>query len=117
MYYPSGMIFYLVNSSCLTSRFRILFETLSKAERQAFSKNKQMGRKNSTKKKHKGGSSTGKTLKGVLEITRSGMGFVVVPSVETDILIRHNDLNMAMHGDTVIVRVKKGNGRRLQGEV
>ena len=77
-----------------------------------------MGRKNSTKKKHKsGGGSTGKTLKGVLEITRSGMGFVIVPSVETDILIRHNDLNMAMHGDTVIVRVKKGNGRRLQGEV
>ena len=76
-----------------------------------------MGRKNSTKKKQKEGSSTGKTLKGKLEITRSGMGFVIVPSVETDILIRQNDLNMAMNGDTVIVRVKKGNGRRLQGEV
>jgi ribonuclease R len=76
-----------------------------------------MGRKHSTKKKEKGGSSTGKTLKGVLEITRSGMGFVVVPSVETDILIRQNDMNMAMNGDTVIVRIKKGNGRRQQGEV
>jgi ribonuclease R len=76
-----------------------------------------MGRKNSTKKKQKQHSGTGKTFKGILDITRSGMGFVVVPDMETDILIRPNDFNTAMHGDTVIVRVKAGNGRRLQGEV
>lgn len=45
------------------------------------------------------------------------MGFVIVPDMETDILIRPNDFNTAMHNDTVIVRVKPGNGRRLQGEV
>ncbi len=76
-----------------------------------------MGRKNSTKKKHKLGSTSGKTFKGTLDITRSGMGFVIVPSMETDILIRPNDFNTAMHGDTVIVRVKNGGGRREQGEV
>lgn len=77
-----------------------------------------MGRKNSTKKKYKHGpTGGGKTFKGVLDITRSGMGFVVVPEMETDILIRPNDFNTAMHRDTVIVRVKEAHGRRMQGEV
>ena len=49
-----------------------------------------MGRKNSTKKKNKGSESAGKTFKGTLDITRSGMGFVIVPDMETDILIRPN---------------------------
>src|SRR6218665_446952 len=75
-----------------------------------------MGRKNSTKKKNKSDGSAGKTFKGTLDITRSGMGFVIVPDQETDILVRPNDFNTAMHGDTVIVRVS-GGGRRLQGEV
>ena len=43
--------------------------------------------------------------KGVLDITRSGMGFVVVNGLETDILVRPNDFNTAMHGDTVRVQV------------
>lgn len=75
-----------------------------------------MGRKNSTKKKNKSNGSAGKTFKGTLDITRSGMGFVIVPDQDTDILVRPNDFNTAMHGDTVIVRVS-GGGRRLQGEV
>lgn len=53
----------------------------------------------------------------MLEITRSGMGFVVVPNMETDILIRPNDFSTALHGDTVAVKVKQGGGRRMQGEV
>ena len=76
-----------------------------------------MGRKNTSRKKHKQTSAAGKTFKGVLDITRSGMGFVIVPDMETDILIRPNDFNTAMHGDTVIVRVQGGGGRRLQGKV
>lgn len=76
-----------------------------------------MGRKNSAKKKNKTDANTGKTFKGELDITRSGMGFVVVASLETDILIRPGDFNTAMHGDTVMVRIKEGNGRRMQGEV
>lgn len=76
-----------------------------------------MGRKDSTRKKHKLNNNDGKTFKGTLDITRSGMGFVVVPLLETDILIRPSDFNTAMHGDTVLVRIKDGGGRRMQGAV
>lgn len=75
-----------------------------------------MGRKNSSKKKHKQGDA-GKTFKGTLDITRSGMGFVVVPDLEADIMIRPADFNTAMHGDTVMVKAKAGGGRRMLGEI
>ncbi|MGN6400997.1 MAG: ribonuclease R [Flavisolibacter sp.] len=76
-----------------------------------------MGRKNSKKS----GKKKDKHLdeyKGVLEITRSGMGFVVVNGLETDILVKPGDFNTALHGDTVRVQVdpSKG-GKRMQGTV
>jgi len=77
-----------------------------------------MSRKNSNKKKNKPVS--GENLhKGTLDITRSGVGFVIVQGQENDILIRPNDFNTAMHGDKVRVRVTsdKGRGGRMQGEV
>jgi ribonuclease R len=80
-----------------------------------------MGRKNSKKKKdkHKHHGSSDKLLKGRLDITRSGMGFVTVPDMEVDILIRPSDFNTAMHGDTVRVGIKdmRSSGRRMQGVV
>ncbi|MFT3674664.1 MAG: ribonuclease R [Chitinophagaceae bacterium] len=76
-----------------------------------------MGRKNNSRKKNKQRGADGKLYKGTLDITRSGMGFVIVPNQETDILIRPGDFNTAMHGDTVLVKIKPGGGRRLQGEV
>ncbi|MBL7744067.1 MAG: ribonuclease R [Chitinophagaceae bacterium] len=78
-----------------------------------------MGRKNSKKTKHRHSEGAGKTFKGILDVTRSGMGFVIVPDLQIDILIRPNDFNTALHGDTVLVRVKNaaGGGRRMQGEV
>lgn len=76
-----------------------------------------MGRKNSQKKKQKDGSPGSRIVKGTLDITRSGMGFVIVPDVEADVLIRPNDFNTALHGDTVKVKIKAGGGRRTQGEV
>lgn len=75
-----------------------------------------MGKRNTSKKKQKNSDAV-KTLKGKLDITRSGMGFVIVPEQETDVLIRPSDFNTAMHGDTVRVRIKNGFGRRMQGEV
>ena len=37
--------------------------------------------------------------------------------LETDILVRPNDFNTAMHGDTVSVAVKPNrDGKRMQGE-
>ena len=81
-----------------------------------------MGRKNAKhKERHtkKSGSSQGSgDLKGKLEITRSGMGFVVVEGEETDILVRPSDFNTAMHGDKVRVRLKQDrDGRRKQGVI
>jgi len=77
-----------------------------------------MGRKNSKKTKHRDNSGAGKTLKGNLDVTRSGMGFVIVPDLKVDIIVRPGDCNTALHGDAVLVRVKgTGNGRRMQGEI
>src|SRR5687768_1815167 len=74
-----------------------------------------MSRKHSHKKKKS--HSTGNTLKGVLDITRSGIGYVIVSDQPNDILVRPNDFNTALHGDTVLVKVKEGNRQsgRMQG--
>jgi ribonuclease R len=76
-----------------------------------------MSRKHSGKKKKS--QSPGNTLKGVLDITRSGIGYVIVDKLPNDILVRPNDFNTALHGDTVLVRVKEGNRQsgRLQGVI
>jgi ribonuclease R len=81
-----------------------------------------MGRKNSKKKNNKEKqrpSSSGKVLKGMLDITRSGMGFVTIDGMDIDILIRPGDFNTALHGDMVRVAIKemRSNGRRMQGIV
>ena len=49
--------------------------------------------------------------KGILEITRSGIGYVVVNEEGGDVLVRPNDFNTALNGDTVRVRVLKENLR------
>src|SRR6185436_12570602 len=79
-----------------------------------------MSRKNSKKKeksKHKSHSSNG--YKGVLDITRSGMGYVTVANLENDILVRPSDFNTALHGDTVKVQVENEHKKsgRLQGKI
>ncbi|HVK96240.1 MAG TPA: ribonuclease R [Flavisolibacter sp.] len=75
-----------------------------------------MGRKHQSKKSGKKRNVNENDYKGRLEITRSGMGFVVVEGLEVDILIRPSDFNTAMHGDTVRVRVKpERSGKRQQG--
>lgn len=81
-----------------------------------------MGRKHSKKVKRerqKERQSVSRDLKGVLEITRSGMGFVTIEGMEVDILIRPSDFNTALHGDIVRIGVKemKREGRRMQGVV
>ncbi len=56
-------------------------------------------------------------VKGKLDISRSGMGFVIVEGTEKDIIIRPNDFNRALHGDMVRVQVNKGiaKGKRTEG--
>ena len=44
-------------------------------------------------------SSQVKVVKGVLDISRSGIGFVLVEGMDKDVLVRPNDFNRAFHGD------------------
>ena len=76
-----------------------------------------MGRTNKKKSSRKNEPASN-TYKGKIEITRSGMGFVIVEGLETDILVRPNDFNTAMHGDTVRVKITpQREGKRMQGTV
>src|SRR5450432_1375253 len=56
-------------------------------------------------------------VKGVLEITRSGIGYVIAEGRNHDVLVRPNDFNKAMHGDTVRVKVKESEDRRAEGVI
>ncbi len=68
--------------------------------------------------KHKKTSSS-KILKGRLDISRSGMGFVIVEDMETDVMVKPHNFGKAFHGDTVRVQVDKesGAGKRSEGVV
>ncbi|WP_290793916.1 ribonuclease R [Flavihumibacter sp. UBA7668] len=79
-----------------------------------------MSKKKQTKKKQKPAGADNALPVGRMDITRSGMGFVIVEGMEQDILVRPNDFNTAMHGDRVRVQVMRSSGRgggRLQGIV
>ncbi len=65
--------------------------------------------KKKDKPKHKSKSTTANSVKGELEITRSGMGYVVIADKSGDVLVRPGDFNTALHGDTVKVKVVKEN--------
>lgn len=67
-----------------------------------------MGRKNS-KPKGKHRSQAHNEFKGTLEITRSGMGYVVIADGYGDVLVRPGNFNNSLHGDTVLIKVTKQN--------
>src|SRR5579872_6856264 len=56
---------------------------------------------------------------GKLEVVRSGMGFVAVEGLDKDILIKRENLDMALSGDEVRVEVKGyfDNNRRPDGKI
>ncbi len=72
--------------------------------------------KNSRKEKK---SFSPQTFKGTLDITRSGMGFVIVAGMEKDIVVRPQDFNGAFSGDTVRVQITREgtNGRKFEGRI
>lgn len=81
---------------------------------------KKQSKNNKDKSKKRKSFTDQDTLKGVLDITRSGVGYVVIPNADSDILVRPGDFNTALHGDTVRVRVVNSGGRqssRQQGKV
>jgi len=59
------------------------------------------------------------TVKGKLDISRSGMGYVIVEGMEKDIVVRPNDFGRAFHGDMVKVQISNdsGRGRRTEGRI
>jgi ribonuclease R len=77
-----------------------------------------MGRKNSKKKGKERYQRHEDALKGVLDISRSGMGFVIVDNLPVDVIVRPGDFNTALHGDTVQVSIKDDKkGKRMQGVI
>ncbi|HMI78239.1 MAG TPA: ribonuclease R [Ferruginibacter sp.] len=74
-----------------------------------------MSKKNTPPKK----SSQVDIVKGRLDISRSGMGFVIVEGSDKDIIVRPNDFNRAFHGDMVRVQINRGTpkGKRPEGKV
>ena len=78
-----------------------------------------MSRKKNSKQKSKGKAAQQHLSKGTLEITRSGIGYVVIADGSGDVLVRPGDFNNALHGDTVRVKVNKENLRtgRKEGRV
>ena len=59
------------------------------------------------------------TLRGTLDVTRSGIGYVVIANSNGDVLVRQGDFNTALHGDTVLVKVVKENlnSGRKEGKI
>ncbi len=71
--------------------------------------------KKAGKKKHQ----VSPSYKGVLDIARSGMGYVVVEGLQKDVVIRPHDFGKALHGDTVRVQLTKDTikGKRSEGKI
>lgn len=65
--------------------------------------------KQKQKQKHK--SSELLSQKGRLEITRSGMGFVIIDGEKSDVMVKPGDFSTALNGDTVRVKLVKENVR------
>ncbi|SFE92018.1 ribonuclease R [Chitinophaga sp. CF118] len=70
-------------------------------------------------KKPQKSSSHEKVFKGAVQITRSGMAFVIIEGQDKDVMVRQQNLNTALDGDEVIVNViKQGkNMGRMEGVV
>lgn len=79
-----------------------------------------MGKKNKKDKNKEGkGAHAGHIVEGRLEVSRSGMGFVIVSEESKDILVRPHHFGLAFHGDLVKVSMegKIPAGPRAEGRV
>ncbi|MGE5108828.1 MAG: ribonuclease R [Sphingobacteriales bacterium] len=77
-----------------------------------------MGNKHPKKKKKEKSRSYKQVYSGKLDITRSGIGFVLVENFLKDILVRPQNFNTALHGDEVRVEITKDNPNgRSEGKV
>lgn len=72
------------------------------------------------KRKKKTGKDNKQLYKGKLEVTRSGLGYVIVDGLDKDVLIKRENLKNALNGDEVRVEVPlraKKFGARLEGVI
>jgi ribonuclease R len=79
-----------------------------------------MTKKHKASSKKKVDSSGKKIYKGKLEITRGGMGFVIVEGLEKDIMVKPDRMGVALNGDEVRVEVSERGrkvGSRQEGEI
>jgi ribonuclease R len=79
-----------------------------------------MGRKNSKKQTNKRSKQIHfSQLKGVVDLSRTGMGYIKVEDMPMDILVSAVDLKGALQGDTVLITLKEkvNAGKRLKGVV
>ncbi|MEO6831252.1 MAG: ribonuclease R, partial [Chitinophagaceae bacterium] len=58
-----------------------------------------------------------KQYTGILDVSRSGMGFVKVEGLDRDILIHAENLSNALSGDTVKVNIIKEGKSRTEGAI
>ncbi len=74
-----------------------------------------MNKKNKSGKK----SSQTETVKGRLDISKTGMGYVIVEGRDKDIMVRPNDFSRAFHGDLVRVQVNTdlSKDKRQEGKI
>ena len=74
---------------------------------------------NRDKKTNEKKSSQSVTVQGKLDISRNGMGYVMVDGMDQDIVVRPNDFNRAFNGDVVKVQTNSSNsrGRRTEGRI
>lgn len=56
-------------------------------------------------------------VEGRIDIIASGAGYVRVEGGEEDIFVHTRNVGMALHGDTVLVKVSGGRGSRAEGKV
>ncbi|HVI44940.1 MAG TPA: ribonuclease R [Chitinophaga sp.] len=73
----------------------------------------------SKKKKDKKHAGQKKTFRGVVELTRSGMAFIIVPGLTKDIMVKQKNLHTALDKDEVLVDVIKQarNEGRMEGVI
>ena len=69
--------------------------------------------------KGKAVSTSSETVIGRLDISRSGMGFVIIEGREKDVIVKPNDFGKAFHGDIVKVNISKSvdKNKRTEGKI
>ncbi|MCL6523080.1 MAG: ribonuclease R [Thermoflavifilum sp.] len=79
-----------------------------------------MPRKKQRKRKSPPSSTShAREYQGTVDMTRSGMAYIMVEGLDKDIRVRQKNLNSALHGDEVLVKVipRRKKGARMEGEV